>query len=219
MLEPRFNGIMAENLVSAMVGLEEKDSLRIVQEKMDAGEDPSNIIDDVRKAMEIVGKRYENCEYFLAELYLASDILSEIMEMVKPKLAIGAMGKRYGKIVIGTVAGDVHDIGKNIVTFLLDANGFEVHDLGTDVPPQKFVDKINEVKPEIVGLSGFLTLSFESMKQTIEAIKKAGLRDKIKIIIGGGVLDEKVREYVGADSFERFASGALSMTKKWIGSA
>ncbi len=208
---------MAEDLVSALADLKEKEVLKLVESKLSASEEPSKILEDVRKAMEIVGKRYENSEYFISDLYYSGEILNEIMEMIKPKLAVVAEGKHLGKVVIGTVSGDIHDIGKNIVTFLLDVNGFEVHDLGVDIPPQKFVEKVKEVKPEVLALSGFLTLSFDSMKETVDAIKKAGLRNKVKIMVGGGVLDERIREYVGADAFERFASGALSLAKKWVG--
>ncbi|MEM2546994.1 MAG: cobalamin-dependent protein, partial [Candidatus Bathyarchaeia archaeon] len=121
------------------------------------------------------------------------------------------------KVVIGSVAGDIHDIGKNIVVFMLEANGFEVYDLGVDVPPEKFVEKIKETGATIVGLSGFLTLAFDSMKQTVEAIKKAGLRDKVKIMIGGGQITEEIRQYTGADAYGRDAMAAVALAKKWVG--
>jgi 5-methyltetrahydrofolate--homocysteine methyltransferase len=120
-------------------------------------------------------------------------------------------------VIIGTVEGDIHDIGKNIVTFMLDVNGFEVHDLGIDVPVQRFIDAIKEIQPEVVGLSGFLTLAFDSMKKTIEAIQNVGLRNKVKIMIGGGQIDERVRDYTGADAYGLDAVAAVSLCKKWIG--
>lgn len=137
--------------------------------------------------------------------------------MVKPKLAKAAEVKRLGKVVMGTVAGDIHDIGKDIVVFMLDVNGFEVFDLGVDVTAQKFVEKIKESGAPIVGLSGFLTLAYDSMKQTIEVIKDAGLGDKVKVMIGGGQISEEIRNYTGADAYGKDAMAGVSLAKKWVG--
>jgi len=208
---------MAEDLISILADLKEEEVLALVQKQLDEGQDPMEILNNSRKAVAIVGQRYQTGEYFIPELVYSGEILKAIVEMVKPKLSDSAEIKRLGKVIIGTVAGDIHDIGKDIVTFMLDVNGFEVYDLGVDVPAQLFVDKIKETEAPVVGLSGFLTLSFDSMKETVEAIKAAGLRDKVKIMVGGGTLDEKVGEYVGADSFGRFAGDAVSMAQKWIG--
>jgi len=208
---------MAEDLISTLADLKEEEVLALVRKSLDEGQDPMEILDNSRKAVAIVGQRYQTGEYFIPELVYSGEILKAIVEMVKPKLSDSAEIKRLGKVIIGTVAGDIHDIGKDIVTFMLDVNGFEVYDLGVDVPAQLFVDKIKETEAPVVGLSGFLTLSFDSMKETVAAIKAAGLRDKVKIMVGGGTLDEKVGEYVGADSFGRFAGDAVSMAQKWIG--
>lgn len=151
---------MADNLIQALADLREKEALTIVEERLNSSEDPLRILDDSRRALEIVGKRFETRDYFIPELVYSGEILREITEMVKPKLTKIAEVKRLGKFVIGTVAGDIHDIGKNIVAFMLDVNGFEVYDLGVDVPAQRFVEKLKENKAKIVGLSGFLTLSF-----------------------------------------------------------
>jgi len=207
---------MDEDLFSTLADLKETEALAIVQDRLNTGDDPSSILGDARRGMEIVGKRYQDGEYFIPDLVYSSEILKAITEMVKPKLAKTDEVKHLGKVVIGTVAGDIHDIGKNIVTFMLDTNGFEVHDLGIDVPPQRFVQEIEEFKPDIVGLSGFLTLAYDSMKETVKVIGEAGLRGKVKIMIGGGVLDETVVAYVGADGFERFAGGAVSLARRWI---
>ena len=207
---------MAGDLVQALADLKEEEALTIVKERLNVGEDPLGILDDSKKAMEIVGKRFEKKEYFIPDLIYSGEILKEITEMVKPKLA-KAETKRLGKFVMGTVAGDIHDIGKNIVTFMLDVNDFEVYDLGVNVPPQRFVEKIKETGTEIVGLSGFLTLTFDSMKETIEAIKAAGLRDKVKIMIGGGTIDDEVRRYTGADAYRPDAVAAVSLAKEWVG--
>ena len=207
---------MAKDLVSTLADLKEKEVLAIARKRLDSGEDPLKILSDARKAVAIVGQRYHDGEYFIPELVYSGEILKAIVEMVKPKLTKGAEVERLGRVIIGTVAGDIHDIGKDIVTFMLDINGFEVYDLGVDVPSEEFVNKIKEVEAEVVGLSGFLTVSFDSMKDTIQAIKDKNLRDKVKIMIGGGTLDDKVREYVGADAFGRFAGDAVSLAKEWI---
>lgn len=208
---------MSEDLISALANLQEEEALRITTKRLDAGGDPLKLLEDSRKAMEIVGKRFADGEYFIPELVYSGEILKEISEMVKPKLTQTAELKRLGRIVFGTVAGDIHDIGKNIVTFMLDVSGFEVYDLGIDVPVQKFVEKIEETKAEIVGLSGFLTLAFDSMKQTVEAIKAAGLRDRVKIMIGGGQIDEQIKKYTGADACGTNAMAAVSLAKEWAG--
>jgi methanogenic corrinoid protein MtbC1 len=208
---------MAKDLVSTLADLKEKEALKIVEDRLNAKEDPIKILDDARRAMEIVGKRFADSEYFIPDLVYSGEILKAITEMVKPKMTKTAETKRLGKVVLGTVAGDIHDIGKDIVVFMLDVNGFEVYDLGVDVPAQKFVDKIKESGAPVVGLSGFLTLAYDSMKQTVDAMKAAGLRDKVKIMIGGGQITEEVRKYTGADAYGKDAMAGVSLAKKWTG--
>ena len=208
---------MAKELVNTLADLKEKEALKIVEDRLNAKEDPLKILGDARKGMEIVGKRFAAGEYFIPDLVYSGEILKGITDMVKPKLSKAAEVKRLGKVIFGTVAGDIHDIGKDIVVFMLDVNGFEVYDLGVDVPAQKFVDKIKESGAPIVGLSGFLTLAFDSMKQTIEAMKAAGLRDKVKVMIGGGQITEEVRKYTGADAFGKDAMAGVSLAQKWVG--
>jgi len=208
---------MADDLVSALASMKEEEALKIAREMLDSGQEPMHILELCRKGMDIVGKRFEQGEYFLPELMLAGEMLNQISDMVKPKLAQTSKTKRLGKVVIGTVAGDIHDIGKNIVVFLLDVNGFEVVDLGVDIPAHKFVDTINNVQPQVVGLSGFLTLAYDSMKSTIAAIKDAGLRDRVKIMIGGGQISEQVKEYAGADAYGKDAMAGVSLARAWMG--
>ena len=208
---------MAKDLVNTLADLKEKEALKIVEDRLRASEEPLKILDDARRGMEIVGKRFADSKYFIPDLVYSGEILKEITELVKPKLTKAAETKRLGKVVFGTVAGDIHDIGKNIVVFMLDVNGFEVYDLGVDVPAQKFVQKIKESGAPIVGLSGFLTLAYDSMKQTIEAMKAAGLRDKVKVMIGGGQITEEIRKYTGADAYGRDAMAGVSLAKKWTG--
>jgi methanogenic corrinoid protein MtbC1 len=207
---------MAGDLVNLLADLKEQEALKVVKERLGKGEDALKILDDARKGMEIVGKRFASSQYFIPDLVYSGEILKAVSELVKPKLTKAAGTKKLGKVVFGTVAGDIHDIGKDIVVFMLDVNGFEVYDLGVDVPVQKFVDKIKETGAPIVGLSGFLTLAFDSMKQTIEAIKSAGLRDKVKVMIGGGQMSEEVRKYTGADAFGKDAMAGVTLAQKWI---
>jgi len=207
---------MAGNLVNALADLKEEEALKIVKDRLNAGEEPLKILEDARKGMEIVGKRFADSEYFIPDLVYSGEILKAVTELVKPKMTQAMESKKLGKIVFGTVAGDIHDIGKDIVVFMLDVNGFEVIDLGVDVPVQKFIDKIKETGAPIVGLSGFLTLAFDSMKDTVEAIKKAGLRDKVKIMIGGGQMSEEIKKYTDADAFGKDAMAGVTLAKKWV---
>ena len=207
---------MDDELVGALADLREQEALALVQARLDAGDDPLRIFDDARRAMEIVGERFSASEYFIPELVYAGEILKEISAIVKPRLAKDADVSRIGKVIIGTVAGDIHDIGKDIVVFMLDVNGFEVLDLGVDVPAERFVETIKETSSPVVGLSGFLTLAFQSMKDTVAAIEQAGLRNDVKIMIGGGPIDEHVRSFTGADAFGTDAMAAVELAKGWI---
>jgi methanogenic corrinoid protein MtbC1 len=207
---------MSKKLVDAMVNMKEKEAVAIAKELIDKGEDPIKILGACKEAMDTVGKRFEKGEYFLPELVMAGEMLGQISDIVKPKLTGGVETKKLGKVIIGTVEGDIHDIGKNIVVFMLDVNGFEVIDLGIDVAVQKFVDAVKSSQARLVGLSGFLTLAFDSMKATVDAITKAGLRDKVKIMIGGGQIDEAVRKYTGADAYGSDAMAAVALAKQWI---
>jgi methanogenic corrinoid protein MtbC1 len=206
---------MSKELVNAIADMKEGEALRLVEEMVEGGSDPMSILDTAREAMAIVGQRYDEGKYFLPELMMAAEILSQITDIVKPELAKVPEVKCVGKVLIGTVEGDIHDIGKNIVTFMLDVNGFEVLDLGVDVSPQKFVEAIGDFEPQVVGLSGFLTLAFDGMKAIVDAIKEAGLRDDVKIMIGGGQVNETIREYVDADAYGRDAMAGVSLAKKW----
>jgi len=206
---------MAENLVDILADLKEKEALVIVKERLESGEDPMNILTDSRKALEIVGNRFADGTYFIPDLVYSGEILKAISDLVKPKMTQDADVKRQGKVIIGTVAGDIHDIGKDIVVFMLDVNGFEVYDLGVDVPIEKFVDKIKETGAKVVGLSGFLTLAYESMKDTVKAIKGAGMND-VKIMIGGGQITEEIMKYTGADAYGKDAMTGVALAKKWL---
>lgn len=207
---------MANELIDAMADMREDDALRIVNEMLDRGTDPLAILDDCRQAMALVGHRFETGVCFIPELIFAGEILREVSELVKPRLTGGGQQRKIGRIVLGTVEGDIHDIGKDIVSFMLDVNGFEVHDLGVDVPAAKFVDAVREFDPQVVALSGFLTLAYDPMKNTVQALKDAGFREKVKVMIGGGQMDESIREYTGADAYGKDAMAAVSLARNWV---
>ncbi len=208
-----------DELVAAIAGMDEVRALELTEEHIENNVDPEEILQKCRAAMDIVGAKFEANEYFVPELILAGDMLEQISAKVKPLISSNAGEKKKtgGRVLIGTVHGDLHDIGKNIVTFMLDVNGFDVTDLGIDVQPGEFIKAIEDGQPQVVGLSGFLTLAFDSMKETIEAIEGAGLRDDIKIMIGGGQVDEQIRSYTGADAFGLDAMTAVTQCKEWLG--
>lgn len=208
---------MNNKLVNLMADLMEKETIAMVKELINGGTDPMEILDAARTAMEVVGKRFESGEYFIPDLFMAGEMMKGISEIVKPLLKKGDTSTKKGKVLIGTVAGDIHDIGKDIVTFMLDVSGYDILDLGIDVPVNNFVEKTREFQPQVVGLSGFLTLAFDSMKKTVEALEQAGLRGKVKIMIGGGQMDDEVRKYVRADAYGKDAVAAVNLCRQWIG--
>lgn len=206
---------MSHELVEAITGMQEEEALQIANRMLSDGADPQEILEECKKAMDIIGKRFETGECFIPELMLAGNMLSQISEKVKPLIKEQKRAsKKLGKIVFGTVEGDIHDIAKDIVVFMLDINGFDVTDLGVDVSPVKFVEAVKETGAEIVGLSGFLTLAYDPMKETVKALKEAGL-DNVKVMIGGGQIDENVRNYTGATAFGRDAMTAVKLAKEW----
>lgn len=209
---------MSADYVNLLADLKEDEILKLTKERLDAGEKPINILNDSREGMGIVGKRFADGEYFLPELVFSGELLKQVTEMVKPHLTdTGTDTKKIGKVVIGTVAGDIHDIGLNIVEFMLDVNGFDVTNLGVDVPIEKFVQAMKDTKAPVLGLSGFLTPAFDSMKDTVEALEKAGMRKNIKIMIGGGQMDDEVRKYAKADAYGKDAMAAVALAKQWFG--
>ena len=210
---------MNDDLVTLIAELKQKEAIQITEQRLKSGEDPLKILDDGKKAMQIVGRRFSEGTYFIPDLVYSGRILEQVAERVKPGLAQAPHTEKLGKIVLGTIAGDLHDIGKNLVAFMLDVNGFAVYDLGVDVKPQIFVDKIREIQPQIVGLSGFLTSVYQAMKDTVDAIAASGLRNEVKIMIGGGVMDEEVRKFAGADAYGQDAMAAVNLAKDWIGGA
>ena len=204
------------DFITEIVELNEDSVKELLKKRLESNEDPLKIMDDVKGAMKIIGEKFSNKEYFLPELIMSGEILRDIFEVLGPKLKESNITEeKKGRVLLGTVAGDIHDIGKDVVKFLLDANGFEVLDLGIDVPAEKFIESIKEFKPQVVALSGFLTLAFDSMKEIIQKFEEAGLRDSVKIMIGGGTVDESIVEYVSADAYGESAVEAVALASKW----
>jgi 5-methyltetrahydrofolate--homocysteine methyltransferase len=209
--------MMPIKLIEALSDLREQEALATVQARLAAGEDPLKIVDETRQALAEVGRRFETREYFIPELVYSGEIARQIVELVKPLLHGEDRTEAKPKVVMGTVAGDIHDIGKNIVTFMLDVNGFEVCDLGVDVPAEKFVERLRETGARIVGLSGLLTLAFRAMKGTIDTIRVANPEGTVKIMIGGAQVDETIERYTGADGYGTDALAAVRLAKAWAG--
>ena len=208
---------MSRELVQLLSGLMEQESIAFVEKALEEGGDATDILEQAKEGMNIVGQRFADGEYFIPELIFSGEILKRIIKILEPHLKAGKEAQRIGKVIVGTVAGDIHDIGKDLVVFMLDVSGFEVMDLGIDVPVEKFVDAIKETGSTVVGLSGFLTLAFDAMKETVDAIGAAGLRDRVKIMIGGGQIDDQVKTYTGADAYGKDAMDAVKLAKGWIG--
>jgi methanogenic corrinoid protein MtbC1 len=208
---------MSGELAKFLSDLQEPEALEYVEKALGGGADPVKLLDEAKEGMVVVGQRFADGTYFIPDLVFSGEILKGIVKRLEPHLKKQEETERLGKVIIGTVAGDIHDIGKDLVVFMLDVNGFDVVDLGIDVPVQKFVDSIKETGSKVVGLSGFLTLAYDSMKATVDAIKDAGLRDKVKIMIGGGQIDDKVMGFTGADAYGRDAMEAVKLAKGWIG--
>lgn len=207
---------MSGDLAALLMELKEEEVLDAVRESLEGGEDPLSLVEYLRKGMTEVGRRFENKEYYLSELIMSAEIFKEAIDLIEPHLQRDSCEVKGG-VVIGTVRGDIHDIGKNIVSTLLRCDGFQVYDLGVDVAPSAFVDKLRETGARLLALSGLLTLAFDSMKDTVNAVVEAGLRERVKVIIGGGPVDEKVVKYVGADAFGKDASQGVRLANAFLG--
>jgi len=208
---------MSGELVKLLSDLKEPEALEFVEKALAKGTTPMDLLKQAKEGMNIVGQRFADEVYFIPDLIFSGEILKGIISKLEPHLKKVKDEKRLGKVIIGTVAGDIHDIGKDLVVFMLDVHGFEVLDLGIDVPVEKFVESVRKSGSKVVGLSGFLTLAYDSMKETIDALKAAGLRDQVKIMIGGGQMNEQVKNHVGADAYGSNAMEAVKLAQGWIG--
>lgn len=204
-------------LSEAIIALDKETVLTTVQEGLSAGNDPLELVDQARSGLELVGKKFEQGEFFLMELMRAAQIFMAASEILNPAIQekYGGVSTK-GVVLLGTVAGDIHDLGKNIVKILLECKGVEVVDLGVDVPVEAFVEKAKEVSPDIIGLSALLTASIPQMKATVVAVEAAGLREKVKLIVGGGIVGEVDLSEVNADHATTDANEGVSMIMDWI---
>jgi len=209
--------VTKEELIQAVEEIEEEKSYSLVKALLDEGTNPKEIIDMLRKGVETVGERFNKKEYFLTELVMAGEIFQQSAKILETAMKDEAeTSESLGVVIVGTVKGDVHDIGKNIFVTLLQAAGFEVHDLGVDIAVEKFISKVKETKADIVAYSGLLTVALESMKETTEALKSAGLREKVKIIIGGLPVDEMWMKEAGADAYTDNAFKGVKIITNWL---
>jgi len=199
-----------DKIVEAIIELDEQAALELADGRIKSGTEPVEILERCREGMSLVGEKFESGDFFLSEMIMAAEIFNQIMNIVRPHLK-SALSEPRGKVVIGTVEGDVHDIGKNIAIALLKAEGFDIVDLGVDVSPATFVEAIREHEPDIVGMSSLLTVALETTKQTIDAITEAGLRDKVRIIVGGGRIDSHATEYIKPDASTDNAARGVRM--------
>ena len=205
-----------KKLYEAVVSGDAKASHAITQQALAEGIDPLKLVNDYMvPAMDEVGRRFEANEYFVPELLISARAMKAALDLIRPLLT--ARGdKPVGRVAIGTVKGDLHDIGKNLVASLLEGGGFEVIDLGVNVPPEKFIETVRQKNANIIAMSALLTTTMPSMKTTIDALKQAGIRDQVKILIGGAPITQKYADDIGADGYSESAVGAVALAKKAV---
>ncbi len=205
-------------LADALVALDKDGALAVTEEALQAGRDPLALVDDARQGLEIVGEKFECGEFYLMELMRAAQIFQSVADLLNPKIVETYGGvETAGRVVLGTVAGDIHDLGKNIVKILLECRGVEVIDLGVDVPGQKFVEAVREHQPQVVGMSALLTASVAEMNRNVDALEAAGLRDQVKVIVGGGIVGEIERKALKVDWATVDANEGVRRIEQWIG--
>ena len=209
-----------KELQTAIVEMQEDAALSLTNKYLEEGVPALDIFNCYQRAMEEIGSRFEKQIYFIPELIMSGEMMKAGAEILKPHLAddqtAGQGDKKLGKVLMATVQGDIHDIGKNIATMLMELNGLEVKDLGVDVPIDQIIAEAQAFGADVIGLSGLLTLAFDPMKAVVDSLKEKGLRDKVKVIIGGGQMDELVCKYVGADAFVTDAVVGVNQVKGWL---
>lgn len=208
---------MEASLADLMADLKEEDVLTRVRGLLAQAKPALGIIEQCREGLNVVGERFAQKEYFLAELIMSAEIFQEVMALTKPYLLAQPMGGPAPIVVLGTVRGDIHDMGKNIVSAILSASGFQVEDLGVDVLPEAFVKKVRETGAPVVGLSALLTTSLPWMKATVDELTQNKLRPQVKVMVGGAVVNDSVRENIGADFYGKDAVSAMKYCKSIIG--
>jgi len=207
-----------EEITATLMELDEERTLQLVREAIDNQSPPLSILHACQEGMDEIGSRFEKGDCFVSDLIMSGEIFKQISTILDPLLA-GSGIEPIGKVVFGTVKGDIHDIGKDIVVNMLKSSGFEVIDLGVDVPAARFVTALKESGATVLGMNGLLTLAFDSMKETVNAVAVAGLRDKVRIMVGGGPVDGNVCKVVGADDWGADAQQAVRLSKQWLAQA
>lgn len=207
-----------QEIVNAMADMQEDQLLELTKKALEDGKDAAEILGAYQEAMGIVGKRFEEQTYFIPELIMAGEMMKMGAELIGPYLNNASQddGEKRAKFLLATVEGDIHDIGKDIVAMMMGLSGFEVRDLGVDVPVKKILEEAEAFGPDIIGLSGLLTLAFDPMKKVVDELKEAGVRDKYKVIIGGAQLDQQVCDHIGADAFVTDVVSGVNQCKKWL---
>lgn len=208
------NGNSQVDLTTAIAELEEEQALALVRERLDAGADPLRIIEDCQAGLKQVGARYAQQQYFLSGLVMGGEIFRGAMELVQPVVERSVSGESSGRVLLGTVEGDIHDLGKNIVSMLLSCHKFTVDDLGVDVPPAEFAARAREGAPDVIGISGLLTSSYGSMRETVARLRAEGC--EAPVIIGGGQLSQEVGEYVAADYWTTDAVEGVAWCRRQV---
>ncbi|MFX1310864.1 MAG: B12-binding domain-containing protein [Promethearchaeota archaeon] len=207
-----------DDFINAAVNMNIKSAKESCTKAISQGMDPYEFIEQaITKALEIIGEKFENEEFFLPELFMAAEIVKKAMKILEPHIKGSGKKKHLGKIVIGTAKSDMHDIGKNIVSFFLEAEGFEVIDLGVDVSPEKFVETVRKEKPDILAISALITLTMPEVSNTMKALEEANLRNQIKVIIGGAPITQEFVDDIGADALAKNAIDGVKKCKGWVG--
>lgn len=207
---------MEDELQIAMADLDEEKTLKLVEERIQAGYTSLEIIESCRRGVEIVGEKYSDSHYYLSDLIMSEEILKEVMNVLEPYIPVNSSNQGLS-IVMGTIEGDIHDLGKNIIIYLLRSSGCQVYDLGVDVTPEKFIQAVNETKASILGISVLLSFCVSSIKRVVDLLVDAGLRDKVKVIVGGYPVNQAVKEFTGADFFANDVTEALKIYREILG--
>lgn len=215
---PVLKSDLRAELIRRVADLQEQEALDLVRRRIENQEDPLRIVDDCQEGMRQVGERYERQEYYLSGLIMAGEIFREVMEILAPVIEVRFIGSETGVVLLGTVEGDIHDIGKNNLSLLLSSYGFTVHDLGVNVPPREFLAGALEIHPDIIGLSGLLTSSYDSMRDTVRLLRSCEVDwvTELPVIIGGNQLNGQVCEYIGADHWVTDAMTGVRLCQKLI---
>ena len=204
---------MEDELQIAMADLDEERTLKLVEERILAGFTSMEIIESCRRGVEIVGEKYSDSHYYLSDLIMSEEILKEVMRILEPHIPLNTSPTGLS-IVMGTIEGDIHDLGKNIIIYLLRSSGYQVHDLGVDVKPEKFIQALNETKASVLGISVLLSFCVGSIKRVIDLLGDAGLRDKVKVVVGGYPVNQQVKEFTGADFYANDVTEALKIYRE-----